>query len=230
MRRHGFTLMELLVVISIIALLAGMILGAVSIVRRQAREVQCRSNLQQIGIGLTGFQQDHNNSFPVTFGALFAQGSTLEHENSKILLCPLDPDHGTNSLMGRANNNSNSWGDLSALFEPGCSYLFEASGRTLGATERDWTYPDNSSWKDHGNTWAEAKAYQLKHGNAIAGGNAPFRPSDFPIVRCWHHAKWADSDMKKADKKKVMNLAWDLSIFMSIPYWEHQINPAIPLP
>lgn len=235
MQRLGFTLAELLVTISIIAVLAGLILGAVSLVKRQAREVQCRNNLQQIGIGLTGFQQDNNNKFPETLKGMFAEGRTLANENPKVLICPLDVSRGKSDLMGRANNLSSGhrpvpWGDLSALHENDCSYLFEASGRLLGATEGDWKFPDDSTWSKHATTWSEAKAYQLKHGNAASGGNAPFRPSDFPIVRCWHHTKWADTDMQLAAKKQVVNLAWDMSIFLSIPYWEHQINPDIPLP
>ena len=231
--RSGFTLIELLVVIGIIALLAGMLIPTISMIRRQAKDTQCRNNLQQIGIGITAFQQENNNYFPVNFAGLFAAGQPLANESRRILICPFDVSRGTSNLLGRPNNLSGdisgqmAWGDLSALHESGASYFFEASNRPLGATERAWSFADGSRWEDHAETWAEAKAYQLKHGNF---GNTPFRPADFPVMRCFYHYKWKDTDVESPSLKKVLNLSWDMSIYWSIPFWEHQANPAIAFP
>jgi prepilin-type N-terminal cleavage/methylation domain-containing protein len=64
MRRAAFTLIELLVVMVVILILIGILIPTISMIGRQAKDAQCTSNLQQLGIGITAFQQANNNFFP----------------------------------------------------------------------------------------------------------------------------------------------------------------------
>src|SRR4051812_6630702 len=63
-RKAGFSLVELLTVMAILAIMMGVLLPVVAGARQAAYQAHCASNLRQIGAALTTYYQEHNGRLP----------------------------------------------------------------------------------------------------------------------------------------------------------------------
>jgi prepilin-type N-terminal cleavage/methylation domain-containing protein/prepilin-type processing-associated H-X9-DG protein len=96
----GFTLIELLVVIAIIAILAAMLLPALSSAQKNARRIVCVDHLKELALATALYVMDHENYYPSSNSAdKWPEAVRPGYENLRLLVCPDD-----RSVNGAATN------------------------------------------------------------------------------------------------------------------------------
>jgi len=105
-RALAFTLIELLVVIAIIALLAAMLLPALSMAKLAGQRIYCKNNLKQLAISFTSYNADYKGVFPPRNGTnRWPQYFYPYYKNLSILICPTDAPYQPKSGSDPNSNN-----------------------------------------------------------------------------------------------------------------------------
>ncbi len=126
MNKRGFTLIELLVVIAIIALLAAMLLPALSHAKERAYRVNCSSNLRQLGISIQVYAGDNKDWVPA-FAAGGAWAWDLRKETANAMLTSMvstdTPPAGKRKILYCPGNLADVRADNDVLWQRGANVI-----------------------------------------------------------------------------------------------------------
>lgn len=142
----GFTLVELLVVIGIIALLAALLLPVLSNARREAHRVTCQNNLSQMGKAMQMYVTEHGGRYPVLAvrPSMNADQARLRDtllpyvKEERLFRCPAE-----GGVLYRSEGASYEWnGVLNGAPQDGFVEQVMGSGRTPMMYDYESVHPD----------------------------------------------------------------------------------------
>lgn len=193
-RQQGFTLIELMVVMAIIAILASLLLPALAQAKGKARAVQCASQMRQIGLATWMYADEHEGCLPrsthsaTAHGELpwgyallpYLTGGSFVRENAgwtnlfnTLYRCPSDRrntdwSYGKNVYpeLSSAETGTNTWQSIDLMPHPSATVLF---AEKMGGSMADHLMAH--FWAEGGTPEVDAKRHNHKSNYIFCDGH-----------------------------------------------------------
>ena len=183
-KQAGFTLIQLLVVIAIIAILAAILFPVFARARENARRASCQSNLKQMGLGVLQYIQDYDETLP---GSLMGNPNAVPEggyqvggtywiwyqlvypytRSMQVTLCP-----SSSALEGMRSYRGHYASDGVAMFAP-AGAASNAWGDTGTIKDSQFASPASTYLLMDGGQWSIDPYYIALRGSAIGSYYLP---------------------------------------------------------
>lgn len=139
----GFTLVELLVVVTVLVILATFLVPQVGAIRERTRRASCLENLRIIGVGLHTYAADNNGAFPTAnvaataFQSIYVNGNITD---PNVFNCPSTTNTAPSGTVGGTNL-------------AGVDYLYndtdlndQSAGTSVVSADNDTSHTTPAAW------------------------------------------------------------------------------------
>jgi prepilin-type N-terminal cleavage/methylation domain-containing protein len=217
-KRAGFSLVELLVVIGIIAVLIGILMPSLRRARLSAQRVACASNLRQMGMGILMYANDHKQRLPFIVEPLWNADASLNFNAD-----PYDATANPQSLIATLRpylKNDELYRCPSAILgypsrEKGMNYRVSSANNLNGIAQTDADLASPLKY-NYSLKFLNGRVYKVQHAEFVAVGGFPTLqlikgPGSFYLVRDLVNQPAAGVFLSPHDKHYNM-LKLDLSV------------------
>ncbi len=241
----GFSFIEMIAVIAIISILCMIFIPVASRMKEKARQIDCKSHLRQIGVGITTYRNDHQGRNPGWLSNLYPGYL----DDKSVYVCGSDINHGLGrtrpegisddsassqkypeTIDNESNSARTTYGANNAI--EACSYFYEFSAAPCPFGKiAHWPAGITAPF-----TWSEWKKAQLEYGDENSGVDnngtpLPYSQSRMPIVRCYHHFDhttipgYPNATALKSGRidmhlQMTINVAYAGNVFIAPLWWE----------